>query len=263
MNREVLVIGIALAVSASACSTSPTAASRASGTAGSTELIVFAASSLTNAFTAIGRDFESANPGTTVTFNFGSSTDLATQIGSEGSADVFASASATAMDVAAQDPGVASRMNFATNSLVIITPPDDPAGISSIDDLANQGVQLVLGASGVPVGDYAREALQNAGILSTAITNVVSNEPDDASLVAKIASGEADAAIVYRSDVASEANDVTSVTIPADVNVVATYPIAVVQTSANETQASAFVTYIAGSAGQATLERFGFQRVNG
>src|SRR5206468_4367009 len=127
---------------------------------------------------AIGNDFESANPGTTVTFNFGSSTDLATQIGSEGTADVFASASGTAMDTVAQDPGVLDRVNFATNSLVIITPADNPARISSIGDDANPGVQLVLGTPGVPVGDYAREALENAGILDAALANVVSNEPD-------------------------------------------------------------------------------------
>src|SRR6266550_3695709 len=167
------------------------------------------------------------------------------------------------MDTAAQYPCVVDRVNFATNSLVIITPADNPAGISSIGDLGDQGVQLILGSPGVPVGDYAREALENAGILNTALANVVSNEPDDAGLVAKITSGEADAAIVYTSDVASGTNDVTSVTIPAGVNVVATYPIAVVRGSANETQAAAFVSYVTGTTGQATLESFGFLKATG
>src|SRR5207253_4945207 len=95
-------------------------------------------------------------------------TDLASQIQSEGTADVFASASGTAMDAVASDPGVADRTDFATNRLVIVTPPDDPAGISSIADLAKPGVQLVLAAKGVPVGDYARRALTSAGLLSAA-----------------------------------------------------------------------------------------------
>jgi len=263
--QDVLMVLAALVIASSACGSSDNSPSAVAADASepATELTVFAASSLTNAFTAIGKDFESATPGTTVSFNFGSSTDLATQIGSEGTADVFASASGTAMDTAAQDPGVVDRVNFATNSLVIITPADNPAGISSIGDLENQGVQLVLGSPSVPVGDYAREALENAGILNTALANVVSNEPDDAGLVAKITSGEADAAIVYTSDVASGTNDVTSVTIPAGVNVVATYPIAVVRGSANETQAAAFVSYVTGTTGQATLESFGFLKATG
>ena len=194
--------------------------------AAGTELTVFAASSLTGAFTQMGTDFEAANPGIHVTFNFGSSTDLAAQIASEGTADVFASASGTAMDAAAEDPGVEDRADFATNQLVIITPSDDPANIGSVDDLANEGVQVVLAAEGVPVGDYAREMLDNAGISKDVLANVVSNEPDDASVVAKVSSGEADAGIVYTSDITTA--DVGSVAVPADINVIATYPIAVV-----------------------------------
>ena len=185
---------------------------------------MFAASSLTAVFTdEIGPAFENANPGVKVVFNFGASDSLAGQIQSEGSADVFASASGTWMDAIAEDPGVTGRTDFAQNRLVIVTPPDDPAGISSIEDLANPGVQLVLAATGVPVGDYAREALDNAGILADAEANVVSNEEDNASVVAKVAAGEADAAIVYVSDVSGPAgHDLRSVEIPDDVNVIAT-----------------------------------------
>ena len=153
-----------------------------------TELTVFAASSLTAAFTErIGPAFEAGRDGVTVTFNFAASDTLAEQIQSEGTADVFASASATWMDAVQDDPGVTGRVDFATNRLVIVTPADNPAGIASIEDLADDGVQLVLAAEGVPVGDYAREALDKAGIADEAEANVVSNEEDNASVVAKIA----------------------------------------------------------------------------
>jgi molybdate transport system substrate-binding protein len=246
---------LVIATLAAACSSS---SSTTSPTASSTTLTVFAASSLTKAFTQIGQDFQTANPGVTVTFDFGSSTDLAAQIQSEGTADVFASASGTAMDTVQANPGVSDRTNFATNQLVIITPPDDPAGISSLQDLMGSGVKLVLGAEGVPVGGYARQALKSAGILQQATANVVSNEDDDASVVAKITSGDADAAIVYTSDVASAGDAVRSVPIPNSVNVVASYPIAVVTSSAAPQQATALVDYVTGSQGQATLARYGF-----
>ena len=224
-----------------------------------TELTVFAASSLTAAFTQIGSDFEATNPGTTVTFNFGSSGDLASAIESEGTADVFASASGTYMGDVRDTVGVEDRTNFVTNKLVIITPSDNPAGITSLEDLAKPGVQVVLAAEGVPVGDYARESLDAAGVKDDVLANVVSNEEDNASVVAKITAGEVDAAIAYISDVTSAvAPELASVEIPDDVNVIATYPIAVVTTSAHADVARAFVTHVTGSQGQATLADFGF-----
>jgi molybdate transport system substrate-binding protein len=242
---------LALAVLAlTACS------STSSGSTASTELTVFAASSLTAAFRQIGSDFEDANAGVHVTFNFGSSTDLATQISSEGVGDVFASASGTAMDAVQKEPGVADRQDFATNQLVVITPSDDPSDISSLRDLAAPGVQLVLAAEGVPVGDYARQMLATAGISKEVLANVVSNEPDDASVVAKVRSGEADAGIVYASDITSV--DVRPVTIPDDQNVVATYPIAVLTDSPNGVVARTFVEYVTGAEGERTLASLGF-----
>lgn len=223
-----------------------------------TQLTVFAASSLSKAFDQIGQDFQALYPGVRVTFDYGSSTDLAAQIQSEGTADVFASASGTAMDTVQDDPGVSNRTNFATNQLTIITPPDDPAGIDSLQDLTKSGVQLILAAEGVPVGDYAREVLKNAGILDPAIANVVSNEEDDASVVGKITAGEADAAIVYTSDIAAAGDSVRSVDIPDDVNVVATYPIAVVTGTAYPDQATQFASYVLSTEGQDVLEQFGF-----
>lgn len=221
-------------------------------------LTVFAASSLSAAFTRIGKDFEAAHPGVTVTFNFGPSDGLAAQIESEGAADVFAAASPSWMDDVATKTGVTDRADFAQNDLVIITPPGNPARIASIADLAGPGVQVVLAAAGVPVGDYARQALKNAGIAKQAEANVVSNEEDDASVVAKITSGEADAAIVYASDVTNAvAPQVHTIPIPSDVNVIATYPIAAVHGTAAPDLARQFVSYVLGP-GQATLRSFGF-----
>jgi molybdate transport system substrate-binding protein len=242
-----------LALAACSSSTSSTSTGSADG---STELTVFAASSLTAAFTQIGADFEAANPGKTVTFNFGSSTDLATQIASEGTADVFASASGTAMDAVAKDPGAVDRHDFATNELVVITPSDDPGGVSSLQDLAKPGLQIVMAAEGVPVGEYARQMLGEQGLSEDVMANVVSNEPDDASVVAKVTSGEADAGIVYTSDIAR--SDVRAVQIPEDENVVATYPIAVVSGSPAAYMAATFVGYVTGNQGEATLQQYGF-----
>jgi molybdate transport system substrate-binding protein len=256
MTRLFIVPVVLASLALGACSSSSTSATT-SAAEGSTELTVFAASSLTSAFDQIGNDFEAANPGATVTFNYGSSTDLATQIASEGTADVFASASGTAMDTVATDPGVTDRTDFATNQLVIITPVDDPAGVSTLQDLAKPGVQVVLGAEGVPVGDYARQVLDENKITDEVMPNVVSNEPDDASVVAKVKSGEADAGIVYTSDIASNA-DVRGVPIPPKQNVTATYPIAVVTGSTNTTLASSFVDYVTGSQGEAALTQNGF-----
>jgi molybdate transport system substrate-binding protein len=256
-RRAAVVALAALCACSSSSSTAETGSS--SATPEAAELTVFAASSLTAAFTQIGSDFEAANPGTTVTFNFGPSDGLAGQIESEGAADVFASASAMWMDDVQQKVGVTDRADFAKNRLVAITPADNPANIRSLADLGRPGVQLVLAAEGVPVGDYARQTLVAAGFERQAGPNIVSNEQDDASVVAKIIAGEADAAIVYSSDVTDEvAPDVSAIEIPDEVNVIATYPIAVVEGAAEPELGALFVEYVTGTDAQATLARFGF-----
>ncbi len=254
-GRLIIALILVLAACSSGGTTEP---------AETTELTVFAAASLTDVFgEEIGPAFEEAHEGTTVVFNFAASDALAEQIQSEGTADVFASASGTWMEAVQDDPGVVDRTDFVQNRLVIITPPDDPAGIASIEDLANDGVQLVLAAEGVPVGDYAREALANAGVAEEAEANVVSNEEDNAAVVAKIVAGEGDAAIVYESDISeAAANDVVSVEIPDDVNVIATYPIAGVEGADDADLAASFVEYVLSTDGQAALERHGFQPIS-
>jgi molybdate transport system substrate-binding protein len=222
------------------------------------ELTVSAASSLTEAFGKIGNAFEAANPGTPVTFNVGPSDGLAGQINEGAPVDVFASASPTWMDSVEDDgPGVTDRADFAQNRLAIIVPADNPAGIENLDDLTEDGVQLVIAAEGVPAGDYAREIFQNAGISKAALANVVSNE-EDVKAVITVMSGEADAGIGYVTDVTPDVSDeVTLIPIPDEVNVIATYPIAVVNGSQEADLAQGFVEYVLGD-GQQTLAEYGF-----
>jgi molybdate transport system substrate-binding protein len=218
-------------------------------------ITVFAAASLTDAFTQIADDFE-GEQGVQVRLSFGPSDGLATQIQEAAPADVFASASPKWMDAVAEAPGVTDRADFARNVLVVIVPAGNPAGLASIDDLGEPGVKLVLAADGVPVGDYAREMLANAAIADAALGNVVSNEDDVKGVVQKVALGEADAGIVYRTDVtAAVADDLEVIEIPDDVNVVAVYPIAAL--AGAPVSAREFVAYVLGP-GQETLEAAGF-----
>ncbi|MGH2635303.1 MAG: molybdate ABC transporter substrate-binding protein [Actinomycetota bacterium] len=230
-----------------------------SGEGEGADLIVSAASSLTDAFTEIGAAFEAANPGVSVTFNFGPSDGLATQINEDAPVDVFASASPTWMDAVQDDgPGVSGRTDFARNELAVIVPTDNPAAIDSIEDLAREGVQLVVAAEGVPAGDYARQVFETAGIAEGALDNVVSNAEDVRAVVTSVASGEADAGIVYVTDVTSDvADQVSLIQIPDDANVIATYPIAVVTGSEEADLAQRFVNYVLGD-GRQVLAEHGF-----
>jgi molybdate transport system substrate-binding protein len=253
-RRPVLASSIALLVAA--CGD---AASGVEDGAERHELIVSAAASLTDAFTDIGAAFEDTEHGVTVVFNFGPSDGLAGQIVEGAPVDVFASASPTWMDsVQDEGPGVSGRTDFARNELALVVPADNPAGIEGIDDLAEDDVQLVLAAEGVPVGDYSREALTKAGISDAALANVVSDEEDVRAVLTKVLSGDADAGIVYVTDVTADvADQVSLIEIPDDVNVIATYPIAVVTGSEEADLAQRFVDFVLGD-GQQTLAEYGF-----
>jgi len=223
------------------------------------EITVLAAASLTGAFTRIGGGFERAHPDVTVRFSFGPSDGLATQILEGAPADVFAPASPKYMDQVRSDgPGVTRQVDFARNTLAVIVPSDNPAHITSLADLARPGVKLVLAAVGVPAGDYARGVLENAGIQKEALANVVSNEEDVKGVVQKVLLGEADAGIVYRTDITPDiSTSVRAISISDGVNVIATYPIAVIDGSGHPPLAEAFVRFVTGP-GQATLKKFGF-----
>lgn len=222
------------------------------------ELIVSAASSLTDAFTRIGARFEHKMPGVTVRFNFGPSDGLAQQIEQGAPADVFASASPTWMDAVARDPGIVMRANFAKNRLAVIVPVDDPARIERLRDLARPGVKLVIAAEGVPAGDYARQVLKKAHIWVAAMANVVSDEEDVRGVITKVLAGEADAGITYVTDVTPDISpSIRVIPIQAAYNVVATYPIGAVSSSSHPRLARRFVKYVLGP-GERTLASYGF-----
>ena len=228
-------------------------------------LHVFAAASLTDAFTEIGRNFETANPGVTVTFNFAGSQALRTQIEEGAPVDVFASANKTEMDKLVEDSFVAQEaaQTFLNNKLVLILPANNPAMLNQLGDLAKPGIKLVLAAEEVPVGKYARQALDamngqfGTDFKDKVLANVVSNEDNVKQVVAKVQLGEADAGIVYTSD-AVAAPDLKTIENPAELNVIAEYPIAALTQSTDPELANAFIDFVLSDEGQAILQKWGF-----
>lgn len=228
-------------------------------------LTIFAASSLTDAFNEIGKNFEAANSGVAITFNFAGSQALQTQIEQGAPADIFASASKSYMDLLVTDKYVAADapQNFLTNKLVVILPAKNPAGLAKLEDLANPNLKLVIAADAVPVGKYALQALDlmdkqfGNGYKDKVLANIVSKEDNVKQVVAKVQLGEADAGIVYTSD-AIAAPDLKNIDIPAELNVIAKYPIAALSKSANAELAKAFIDYVLSADGQAVLQKWGF-----
>jgi molybdate transport system substrate-binding protein len=220
-----------------------------------TTLTVFAAASLKAPFTEIGTAFEKANPGVTVTFNFAGSADLVSQIQQGAPADVFASADTANMDKATADDLVAGTpADFATNTLEIATPPGNPAGIGSLADLARPGVKVVVCAPAVPCGAAAAGVEKAAGV----DIKPVSEEQSVTDVLGKVASGEADAGLVYVTDVKGAGDTVDGVTFPESSDVVNTYPIAALADSKSPDAATAFAAYVTGPKGQAVLAAAGF-----
>lgn len=231
-------------------------------------LTVFAAASLTDAFGEIKAAIEATNPGTTITFNFASSSALRTQLEQGAKSDLFASADTAQLDNARKAGVIQGEASlFVRNIPVIIAPASDPTGIVAPADLAKPGVKLVLAAPEVPIGNYARQVIKKltadpafgADFEARALANVVSNEANVRQVVAKIQLGEGDAGIVYSSDVTPAVRgQVRIIPIPAGGNVVAEYPIAVVKGAGNAAGARAFIEYLRSPAGQAILQKWGF-----
>jgi molybdate transport system substrate-binding protein len=216
---------------------------------------VFAAASLTASFNALGTSFQAANPAVSVKFNYAGSPTLVTQIEQGAPADVFASADTTNMDKLTADGFTAGTSQvFAHNQLEIVVAPANPKGITGLADLAKPGVIYITEAPTVPAGKYSLQALASAGVkvtpksLETSVTAVIS----------KIELGEADAGIVYTTDVSVAGSKVAGVEIPAANNVIATYPIAAVKGTTNSVVANAFIAYVLSASGQSTLKSFGF-----
>ena len=228
-------------------------------------LTVFAAASLTDAFTEIGAAFDAANPGVTATFNFAGSQTLRTQVEEGAPADVFASANSKEMETLVTGTFVGADVSqvFLSNKLVVILPADNPAALKKLEDLANPDIKIVLAAEEVPVGKYARQALDlmdasfGTGFKDKVLANVVSNEDNVKQVVTKVQLGEADAGIVYTSD-AIAAPDLKTIEIPADLNLIAKYPIAPLSKSENADLAAKFIEYVLSAEGQAILAKWGF-----
>ena len=241
---------VATAGLGTACST--TAPASSPGLSGT--ITVFAAASLTAAYTTIGTDFEKSHPGTMVKFTFSGSSTLVSQIQQGAIGDLFASADQPNMQklidarLTAEAPIV-----FARNSLEIVVGTGNPKHISSLADLAHSGLVVVLCAPAVPCGRYAVQALQKAGVT----VKPASQEADVKAVLGKVELGEADAGIVYVTDVKAAGSGVQGVAVPPAQNVVADYPIVILKDSQNRALARAFVSYVL-TDGRRILARYGF-----
>jgi molybdate transport system substrate-binding protein len=271
-----LVVGLVLA----ACSGNDTTTRKQAGEAGTAtvpatsaatiqgDVTVFAASSLTDAFTEIGNGFMQAHPGVRVRFNFAASSTLRTQLEQGARADVFASADQIQMD-SARKAGVLDGPDaiFVKNKLVVITPAANPGKIETVGDLARPGLKLVLTDKAVPIGAYARTSLEKmsadpaygSDFGAKVLGNVRSEEANVRAVVTKVQLGEADAGIVYASDVTSAvAKDIRALPIPDQFNAIASYMIAVVRDAPNPVVAAAFIRHVRSPAAQDVLRRNNF-----
>lgn len=259
-----LIVGIAAALSvatlAAGCSSSqPDSSSSSPALPTSSEITgdvtVFAAASLKSTFTELGAQFEKNHPGTRVTFNFAGSSDLVAQLTQGAPADVFASADTTNMTKAV-DAGVVAGdpVNFATNTLTIITTPGNPKGIASFADLAKPGTQVVVCAPQVPCGSATEKVEKASGVMLAP----VSEESAVTDVLGKITSGQADAGLVYVTDAAQAGDKVTAIPFPESGGAVNTYPIAVLKDSTNPEAAQTFVELVTGPAGREVLAAAGF-----
>lgn len=249
-----------LVVTMSGCTTTTTTQS--------TKLTVYAAGDLTDAFNQTAAAFEANNPGVNVTFNYAGSQVLATQIQQGASAGVFASADLMHMNML-QDEGLMNNSTvtiFAENYLAIIVPTSNPANITSLADLAKPGIKLDITNSSAPCGNYTLQMLAQAsnnttygsGFEKSVLANVVSEETMANDVVAKVALGEVDAGIIYKSDVPTAyMGKVQTISVPHSVNVLAQYPIGVVSSSPNAQLAQRFINYVTSPAGQAILLKYG------
>jgi molybdate transport system substrate-binding protein len=219
-------------------------------------VMVFAAASLTESFTQIGKDFEAANPGSKVTFNFAGSSALATQINQGAPADVFASAAPANMKtVTDAGNGDGTPTTFVKNQLVIAVPKGNPKGITGLADLIKPGVKVALCAKEVPCGAAANTALAAANVKLTPVTL----EQDVKSALSKVKLGEVDAALVYRTDAKADASDVDGLEFPESAQAINEYPIVVLKNAPNKSAAQAFVAYVLSDKGKGVLTQAGFQ----
>ena len=248
----VLAAALTAGCSSSSSSSGTTAAAAGKPTG---QLVVFAATSLTEAFDKIGAQFEKANPGVTVKFNYNGSSSLATQINQGAPADVFASASPKNMTtVTGEQMTSTTPKDFAANSGEIMVEAGNPKDVKSVANLSNSSLKVVTCAPEVPCGALATAIFKNAGVT----VQPVSQEENVGGVVTKVSLGEADAGVVYVTDVKANGSKTTGVPIPTDQNQVTDYPIAEIKGAPNATAAAAFIAYVLGPDGQQVLKSFGF-----
>ena len=230
------------------------------------EVVVLAATSLTEPFVEMARLIRDVYPHLSVVYNFAGSQALRTQLEQGAAADVFASANTIQMQHASESGLIeGSPEVFVRNTLLIIVPRTNPGGVSSFSELARQGLKLTLAGPQVPVGRYSREVLQAAqadygtDFAAQVLSNLVSEETSVKQVLVKVRLGEADAGIVYASDFSENAlRDVSPVPIPDAYNRLASYPIAATQAARNPSGAAAFIRFVLSPAGQTILEAYGF-----
>ncbi|MBE1490663.1 molybdate ABC transporter substrate-binding protein [Plantactinospora soyae] len=217
---------------------------------------VFAAASLTESFTTIGKDFEAANPGVKVTFSFAGSSALATQINQGAPADVFASAAPTNMKVVTDaGNGDGTPTTFVKNQLVIAVPKGNPNGVTGLSDLTKPDAKVALCAEQVPCGAAAKKALDAARVKLTPVTL----EQDVKAALSKVKLGEVDASLVYRTDAKAATADVDGIEFPESAGAINDYPIIVLKDAPNKTAAQAFIAYVLSDTGKSVLTAAGFQ----
>lgn len=257
LGAAALAAALAAVLSACAGPTGAPSGDGGTGTAGTadSELLVLAAASLTEPFTALAPRFEQTHPGTTVNLAFGGSSALAVQISHGAPADVFASAAPQPMDSLVAAGWAETPSVFASNSMQVAVPADNPAHVSDLADLARPDVKVALCRPEVPCGAGAAAVLDAAGLRVRPVTL----EADVRATLTKVELGEVDAAIVYASDVLSAGGTVEGIAIADAVNVSTSYPIARLSDSENPDLAAAFVDYVVSDDGLATLADAGFQ----
>jgi len=262
-----LMISSVAVVGSTGCGGSGGAAADGGGGGDGGTVTVFAASSLTDAFGELAKIFEEQNPGTEARQSFESSSTLLTQIQQGAPADVFASAAREEMRTAAKDGLVAGEPEvFARNREVILVPEDNPASVESMRDLSQPGIKLILAQDGVPAADYAVEILGKAnaeyggGFRQDVLSNVVSREADVRASVGRVVLGDADATFGYASDYTPDIRDrVRVIQIPENLNIIATYPIAVLKDAKEPELARKWVDLVVSDRGQRVLEKWGFE----
>lgn len=252
----VTAAGAALLLALPACGAEAPTATTGTPTTPSGTVTVLAAASLSEAFTTIGHDFEAAHPGTTVTFSFGSSATLATQVTQGAPADVFAAASPATMRTVT-DAGAADRpTDFAANTLEIAVPPGNPGRVTGLADFAEPRLRLAVCADQVPCGAAAATVFAAAGVVPRPDTL----ESDVKAVLQKVTSDEVDAGLVYRTDVVAAGDRVQGIAFPEASRAVNRYPLAVLRESRNPGTAQAFVDQVLSAAGQRRLREAGFAR---